>query len=112
MNDKELNKRLAELLGWEECFIGKTGSVRGRPPNSPYLHTRAWVADFSSDLNAVHAVVMGLTREQRDAYSKHLNQIVAIHNSQFHGPDGQSIATHDATALQRVQALIKTLEEQ
>lgn len=130
--DQELNKRLAELLGVEpelvEWWAQKGDSVCFSAPYKEdveewlkSIRTGSWAKDYvptpfyrypnyTTDLNAVHSVVMGLTDDQHNRYRERLYGIKRqdLPTLKFYAME----AAVDATARQRTEALIKTLEEQ
>jgi glutamyl/glutaminyl-tRNA synthetase len=66
------------------------------------------VPHYPSDLNAMHEAVMKLDRKTLaySNYCSNLQQIVAIQNSKSNEPGIQAI---DATAAQRAEAFLRTL---
>src|SRR5690606_32985715 len=96
--EHDLNRRLAELLGYKIIRIDDAQSTWFR---AELDGKRIPLPSYVTDLNAVHGVVMGLTDEQRHAYRTALIPREREHR-------GSQI---DATALQRTEALIKALEQ-
>lgn len=107
MNQDQKNRRLAELLGWKNVHLYEDDAgppiLSGDPPPT-YKKRHQYdtsVPDYTHDLNAVHAVEMNLTIEQRPIFRGHLAGEFILRSEAVH-----------ATAEQRVDALIKALENQ
>jgi hypothetical protein len=109
MTNDQLNRLLAELLGWtnvqtQEFVFGKPTTF-GKPPPGIY---NVNIPDYCGDLNAVYSVVMGLSETQRIAYRTQLIETcVELMSRDTVFVKGSPI---DATAAQRTLALIRTLE--
>lgn len=102
MSNEELNRKLAELLGWKK----KRANVgRQRPPEyfwrEPVSQIYTDLPNYAGDLNAAHGVVMGLNEDQRSEYRHALVTQWPSHK----------VDAVDASAKERSEALIKTLEE-
>lgn len=98
----EKDKELAELLGWTHLEKPDHGITmvlpyEGYPPVFQ-IGKKESVPEYSSDLNAVRAVVMDLNGSQRQAYRENLCRSLHI------------VLALDATAEERVDALIETLK--
>jgi len=97
MTPEHIAQAIATHCGWDyddgEMFATENGEI---------------VAYLWPSLDAMHAAVMTLNRDTLDYsnYCSHLNQIVAISNSQ---QDTRPIQACDATAAQRAEAFLKTL---
>jgi hypothetical protein len=76
-----------------------------KPSLAPFIKH---LPDYLNDLNAMQSAVMCLNRDTLDYsnYCSHLNQIVAIANSISRS---RPIQVCDATAAQRAEAFLKTL---
>jgi hypothetical protein len=98
MSNEELNRKLAELLGWSDFYHGGKRLSGRRPDEDP--GSSCWVPDYCGDLNAV-SVVMGLNEDQRSEYR---------HALVTQWPS-QKVDAVDASAKERTEALIRTLEE-
>ena len=96
MSRDEKNERLADLLGWTPAKAAR--GIGGQ--------TVPTIPDYSDDLNVVHVVVMGLENSQRREYWDNLINACVDHAS----PYLADCLAIDATAEQRVDSLIKTLE--
>jgi hypothetical protein len=116
MTTEQINVALADRMGWT-C-------VSHNPPNGmrphglpPYLKVSDFstlqilegevpiqpILDYCGDLNAIHAVVKGMTREQRFAFHHRLN-IVCVDD--FNEDRHWSPNPIDATAEQRARAAV------
>lgn len=116
MNDQELNKRLAELLGWTDLSIlrnpGGKYVVFGTTPDDGKNHPNSYIVNppncsgcelpnYCSDLNAVHEILLVITDKQFRRYDQWMRTMRA-----------QGEFKRIPAAKQHVKALIKTLEEQ
>lgn len=104
MTNDEQNKRLAELLEMNPhpsafCESGIGHFERG-------ICIRE-IPNYCADLNAVHEAVMGLLDSDRDIYRLELCRSIRPTTT---GPESAMQLAMDATAAQRVDALIRTLE--
>lgn len=105
--DDQLNRRLAELLGWK---LRGESPIATPPPGTPSIDGSATIPDYCADLNAVHEVIreasVGITMEY------HRQMALAEYIPIFTAPLNpyQRTALIDATARQRTIALIRTLE--
>lgn len=88
---KELNEKIAELLGLQ---IGSTG----------YDQYSRRVLNYSGDLNAMHEAEKMLNAEQRNIYADHLFETTPGANEDNYFP------VWECTALQRAEAFVKTME--
>jgi len=65
MNDQELNRKVAEKAGWTERKVKTThGVVRSVCPN------------YANDLNAIHELIKGLSREKQYQFASNLETIL------------------------------------
>lgn len=100
----EKNKRLAELLGLSP-FPNDPGNPGGRwciIIESEGAADWKYLPNYCSDLNAVHAVWEALAPAQKRRHHVHLMEQFGLTEPYFTLPY--------ASALQRTDALIKTLE--
>ena len=103
MNDTEQNKALAEWLGWTEIRV-LLGDLKGVPPADWKGDTdsagQAWVPDFGKDLNVMHkAEAIGVVAQHLEMdYREILGDVCGQYQSTWH-----------ATAAQRREALLRTL---
>lgn len=112
MTPDQLNRRLAELLGLSL-------SRRDDAQSTWYIVTypngkEANLPNFCNDLNAVHLAEQGLNKQQVDKYTQKLAYICGEDFWEPIPPERKhwhSLNTF-ANALQRTEALIKTLENQ
>jgi len=135
MTTNEKNKRLAELLGVSPVCYGYYASSDGGESCRCTFDTKreaaGWLAagapitrgctihaderfpNYCHDLNAVHEVEIGLTDEQ---CQRHYDNLADAADAWLLLQGGDPIlnahAMYSATAEQRVDALIATLEEQ
>ena len=103
MTDQEINKAIAEALGWtglRESRFERNGGHRigyiGAPPPSTPRPCGVSVPDFVNDLNAMHEAEKVALRE-RAAQIRYLDHLPIHEWDQVH-----------ATARQRAEAFLKT----
>jgi len=102
MKEEEINKRIAELCGWNECrLVAKVvlSTLRdpvayGIPPNGTY---EIACPNYSTDLNEMHQAEEALKGKQFGTYGLALNDIEG------------SLWGIRATARQRAEAFLRTL---
>ena len=104
MTPDELNKRLAQLLGWE------TEGYRDGYGGPPHDTAPERIPDYANDLDAVHEVEMGLKGEDMERYSITLHTLRIEQGIPTHTDGWRNLGMLSATALQRTEALIRTLE--
>lgn len=109
---------IAEFCGWRPDMKMKDGSILwdtrrngevwGMKPHPSGFIVDCKVPNYCNDLNAMHEAVSFLRNSNRFLYSKYasmLDEIVARYNSDPAREPYRSIATCDATAAQRAEAL-------
>ena len=107
MTPEEINRAIAEYLGWKEHE-----SCPGiwYSPTRAQL-TEAWVPKYHSDLNACHEMEKALTDEQWSLYCEHLYCAATARLlpqlDEFLYEDLR-VLTH-ATAPQRCEAFLRTI---
>lgn len=93
MTDQEINRKIAEKLGWK---VNTTQDTLGWTDHNPALRL---LPNYAQDLNACYEVERGLTDDQRTLFR-------GILAGKF---TPRSHAVH-AKARQRAEALLATLE--
>lgn len=111
MTPDEKNKRLAKLLGWKGLEPGNKRRPRGiwvgTPPGDVFHKP---IPDYCQDLNAAWEVEEQIWKERSsNDYLIYLDRVMR-NTPGCHPRNGQIEAIH-ATAEQRVDALILTLEQ-
>jgi hypothetical protein len=105
--DEKINRAMAEVAGWTEVTTTSIQEHRlktwsavlvGRPPCS--ISNQDRVPNYLTDLNAVHEVEKILNEDQHRHYRFNLIEVVGT-ESKF----------HRATARQRCEALLRTLNK-
>lgn len=119
MTDQEINKAIAESIGWKwvnlQEQIGLRGVLRGYPPNVECVGVnQEYVTDYCNDLNAMNEAEKILTEEQFYEYGANLDKITLPKNKMemcyVHCPEaGMYRELICATAMQRAEAFLKTL---
>jgi hypothetical protein len=93
--DSAINRAMAEVAGWKYNTIVKSWLA---PKQLPIIGQTLELPDFVSDLNAVHEVEKTLNEDQHRLYRFDLIEVFGT-ESKF----------HRATARQRCEAILKTL---
>ncbi len=123
MTDMELRSKVAELAGWknirtltredlysDENLYGWVGSPGGIPPwylgTNPEYNMEA-LPDYLNDLNAMNAVEKTLVGEQAFLYVDLLTATM----SGVWADHKRRLECATATARQRAEAFVKTMEE-
>lgn len=116
----ELNKRVAELLGWNDVFKREVAGVPGvivLSGTSPSGLKFATVPNYSGDLNAMHEAVVSLADEKQAKFRRHLADVIQP-GSGFSKMGHATVMSKEtyskwfnATASQRCEAYIRTMEE-
>lgn len=105
MTDQEINKAIAESIGWKLVHLQEQielrGVLRGYPPNVECVGVnQEYVTDYCNDLNAMHEAEKTLNKYQQSViYSDNLMKIVGYH----------TFDSAHATAHQRAEAFLRTL---
>jgi len=109
MSPEKQRIAIAEACGWDfDPVEGHGWGSRGRwakSPKSEHLVFANSVPDYLNDLNAMHEAVMSC-REHLDSYPMNLRRIIRAEM-----PDGDDIDYYHATAAQRAEAFLKTLNK-
>lgn len=92
MTDEQINKAIAEACGWTDCneYIGK-------PPIKKMDQYNRSLPNYSGCLNAMHEAESMLTYDQFDKYHFQLFK--------------KMLRPYHATAAQRAEAFLRTLEK-
>ncbi len=117
MTHEEQRIALAEWAGWVEVYAPvdwMPGELTGiytfphptDPEKTKYYISRKPVPDYLNDLNAVHLLEKRLTDDQHRQFRRELQSVVK--KPRMRGKD-ISRSTISATAAQRCEALLKTL---
>lgn len=109
------NTSIAKACGWTEigwqysaCYGYKTDAVlSGKPPGKPYVQA---IPDYFTDVNAMQEAVKSLTYEQAEEFVLQLFIIVVNEIEQMDNPPPIRFAEINATAEQRAEALLSTLQ--
>ena len=104
MTDQEINKAIAEAIGWKWVHlqeqIGLRGVLRGYPPNVECVGVnQEYVTDYCNDLNAMHEAEKVLKGGMRSNYDAELT-LICLRDYNF---------IWESTASQRAEALLRTL---
>lgn len=107
MKPEEQRIALAEWAGYVELdYETQARILYGRQGSRGAL---AKIPDYLNDLNAVHLLEMKLPFEQAEQFEDELCDIVVKYNEQQEKPAPWRFAVAHATASQRCEALLKTL---
>lgn len=101
MTDEQINRAIAEACGW-------TDGVERYVQNLPLMKT---VPDYCNDLNAMHEAEKMLDYEQCEVFSDRVADIVQAVNHEMDYPFPWHFARIHATARQRAEAFLWTLEK-
>ncbi len=102
MTDDEINKAIAEACGivgkdqWGPLYRTKDGVVRNCP-------------DYCKDLNAMHEAIRIFDYEQCEEFEEHLCDICERANDEAENPAPWRFAVVHATARQRAEAFLRTI---
>lgn len=119
LSHEELNRRLAELVGWVFnkvpgylAILGPDGHYQGGasdydPDQLKTAMGNARVPSYSTSLDACAVVEAGLTENQRGEF---IDKLCNICRAQNDGPGTAISKAFFATATQRTIALIRCLE--
>ena len=108
MTDTEKRIAIAKLCNIEIVSDGITHHLTPCGKNNAYLTE---CPDYLNDLNAMHKAEKMLTEEQRGEFLNHLCVIVRQDHKAEAGPMTAIITAFFASAAQRAEALIKTLNQ-
>lgn len=117
MNEQEINIAIARANGWAPCTsaicnaYGPCGHWIKTTPNGESMLALHGVPNYAKDLNLMHEVWCTLSVRQHDIYRTWLQRIVA--DAQDNNPsfkDGPAHSVCHATALQRAEAYLRTLD--
>jgi len=122
MSDEELRIRVAELSGWERGPVKdlRLGSFGGVPamscwhPKSSKENWQDLPPDFPNDLDAMHKAEMTIPDNDGAQAAYHAALCEVTNWAPVHCGISQAKANFDlirATARQRAEALVKTMEE-
>ena len=107
MNDEEINRAIAEHLGWTGIRMSALWEFTEPGEDhqvlcglNPKGNTRA-VPDYSCDLNAMHEAEKVLTDVQCLFYPDNMREVITEHDA--------SRRTWHATARQRAEAFLRTV---
>ena len=113
MNNRAINKAIAEFLGWKELDFHLDGKrILGDRPtfsNGKIISYTVdqYVPDYCSDLNLIHEIEKTLDDDQWLDYMLNLQDVLQRH------PDrGKWVVCQDnmhSTAAQRAKAFVKTI---
>lgn len=104
MTDEQLRIRLTELVGWKKGNAPKNIRWGQSAPEGEYWFAHQ-LPNYPEDLNACHEIERGLTDEQHERYRSNL--LILLRSCYY--ADRNYIS---ATARQRTEALIRTLEQE
>ena len=103
MNDEEINRAIAEHLGWKfiPCHDDGFGRATGERWLDPDGDIGLTPPDYSCDLNAMHEAEKVLTDVQCLFYTDNMREVLTEHDA--------SRRTWHATARQRAEAFLRTV---
>ena len=114
MSDQEINKAIAEALGWSQVrSAGHNDDLIGKPPtNAPptggTLVRGGWILpDFSNDLNAMHAAEEILTPDNCLRMERELSKTCGVAGGIGSGTLSEMV--WHCSARQRAEAFLRTL---
>jgi hypothetical protein len=115
MTDEQINQRIAEACGWQNC-VGGSGLVTRYKGTPSETTVRVTLPDYLNDLNAMHEVVMTLSVKQRSEFRNQLQYLIAPStkpNQKVSGIKVMGVDHYDewwhATAAQRAEAFLRTI---
>jgi hypothetical protein len=112
MTNEQQRIAIAEACGWN-CLGMVTLVGVGTPYLWQHLDGRTimhdHLPDYPNDLNAMHESVEGLSERQKQQYEVYLEEIVCGNVCQAQWPMGRLAKVSNATAAQRAEAFLRTL---
>lgn len=113
MTNEEINIAIAEACGWK--FIPEYCHGEDQPPEFTTVtpdgkHLCGYYPEYCNDLNAMHEAVRIFDYEQLEKFEEHLCDICERANDEAENPAPWRFAVVHATARQRAEALLKTLD--
>jgi len=110
MSPEKQRIAIATACGWKNFnSASHEGALQyGQPPNA--RHNSCLLPDYLSDLNACHEMEKGLDYEQCEAFSTTLADIVHAANREKDYGVPWAFARIHATAAQRCEAFLRTLD--
>lgn len=117
MTNEQINAAIAEACGFvclHEFQVDKDGAKFGfweYPPTWTGPKKQPWCLDFCTDLNAMHEAETVLDYEQCEAFSNAVADIVHAANREKDYPFPWCFARIHATARQRAEAFLRTLNK-
>ena len=126
MTDEQINIAIAESLGWKVRWQNQGGApaLENKPAGhcwAVWTNPNGWGLDsnydpifppnYTSDLNACHECVKTLTDAQRTTYREHLSKIWTRDYNSRCGLFPRHDDSVNATARQRCEAYLRTIEK-
>ena len=109
LSDEELQIKVAWLRGWNRCEPYGNNAMRGKRQGEPNSAPWRDIPDYCNDLNAMHKAEAMFsawftgTHPNDEDFLKLLIKIVST--------EGKHRMAHNATARQRAEAFVLTMEE-
>ncbi len=109
MTDEQINQRIAEACGWRDLVIeGGSGFYKGFDNGA---ELRPGLPDYVNDLNAMHEAEKVLDYQQAEDFGDMMYNLCADENSEQDNPFPWRFAVIHATARQRAEAFLRTLDK-
>ena len=116
MNEQEINIAIARANGWAPCISAICNVLSPCPywvkatPNGESMLAVHGVPHYTKDLNLMHQAWCTLSPRQHESYRTWLQRIVAEAIDLDKPKDGPTHSVCQATALQRAEAYLRTLD--
>ena len=105
MNDEEINRAIAEHLGWRcQSHVpeqNKAGAIMCWIPPGKHEWHPVQIPNYCGDLNAMHEAEKAFTSVQCSFYTYSMREVITKHDA--------SRRTWHATACQRAEAFLRTV---
>lgn len=117
MTDEQMRIKIAEARGWRFSKIPNEFAYVACSPDGEARHANfgdvSFLPDYLNDLNAMHEAVSGLCYELRMEFQERLANVVGAGDAATYWweSDHYRDKVLNATARQRAEAFLKTLEE-
>jgi hypothetical protein len=108
MSEEQINIAIAEACGWQFVTYKETFA---KPPNGGPCQYKEGIPNYCKDLNAIHEAEKTLNFEQSEFFEDELCDVAKKENDVLENPLPWRFSVCHATALQRAEAFLKTIEK-
>lgn len=112
MNDEQMRIKIAEACGWRREDLPHLGELPyWYDQKGHYVGGGSWfpIPDYLNSLDAMHEAIRVLDYEQAEEFEDYLCDICKRANDEAENPAPWRFAVVNATARQRAEAFVKTL---